>query len=182
MAQIKELIQGTVGRIGELRVYGDNAVLNASVAVTPRKQVNGEWVDDVPIWTEVTIWGDVARNIAQSDVRPGTPVLIYGTRKARNAEAYQTKDGREVPARVEQSVTADIFAVEITRFSNVTKIEKAVRQDGGNHAKSKSNGNVQAAQPKKAQETEVNPADIFGAGLDNSVSLGSTEDIFGDDF
>ena len=37
MAQIKELIQGNIGRIGELRVVGTNAVLNLSVAVTPRK-------------------------------------------------------------------------------------------------------------------------------------------------
>ena len=175
MAQIKELIQGNIGRIWELRVAGTNAVLNVSVAVTPRKKQGDEWVDDETVWTEVTVWGDTARNIVNSDIKPGTPVIIYGTRKARLAPAYQAKNGTEVPERVEQSVTADIFAVELTRWHVITKIDKANKSNVGGAPANTAAANTAPANPAAFAPTE----NLFGDGSTPSAE-DQTKNIFGD--
>lgn len=175
MAQIKELIQGNIGRIGELRVVGTNAVLNLSVAVTPRKKQGDEWVDDETVWTEVTVWGDTARNIVNSDIKPGTPVIIYGTRKARLAPAYQAKNGTEVPERVEQSVTADIFSVELTRWHVITKIEKANNNNAGGAPANTAPANTSAANTAVSAPTE----NLFGDSSTPNTNE-QIKDLFGD--
>lgn len=176
MALVREIIQGNVGRIGELReLNGGNAVLNVSVAVTPRKKEGNEWVDDETIWTEVSLWGDVARNFVNSDIKAGTPVVVIGRRSARRVEAYTTKDGREVPEHVEQSVTADSISVEITRWHVITGIDRA--NNGGGHQSAPAK--KQAAKPaakKKAPATD----DLFAGGSDDIFGGDDTDDIFGD--
>ncbi len=184
MAKVTEIIQGNLGRIGELReLNGGNAVLGISVVVTPRVKKNNEWVDDESIWTDVTLWGDVARNFVASNLKAGTALTVIGTRRARRAEAYTAKDGTEVPERVVQSVNADSVAVDITRWTVVNGTSKV--NSGNGAATAASAGAAQPAQPavqpaQPAQPaTASNPNDIFGDG----AGLGtSATDIFGDGF
>lgn len=189
MPLVQDIIQGTVGRISELREIGNgNYVLNLSVAVTPRKKVNDEWVDDTTIWTEVTLWGETAKNFANSAVKKGTAVLILGNRKARVAQAYINKNGVEVPERIEQFINATEIAVCINNYQFVPGIDKVVRDNNRYQ-------NQQQSQPQQSQSQQSqsrpqysqnqNPAPDFTTQIDpifsetDPTSI-SEDDIFGD--
>lgn len=188
MAQITEIIRGNVGRIGDLRELNNgNAVLNLAVAVTPRKREGDNWVDDETVWTNISLWGDVARNVINSDIKPGTPVVVIGTRKARVVAAYTTKDGREVPEHVEQNVTADSIAVEITRWNVVTQTGKANNSGGaaGGAAQTQSTAKAKTSNTAANTNTFTGTDDPFGGDSSDIFGKGSSSDdsnIFGEDF
>lgn len=156
----QEVFQGRVGKVSELREFGDNAVINVSVAESQRKKVDGQWVDDIAIWTEVTVWGDEARMIAKSDIGPGTNVLVAGTRSAREYEV----DGQK---RVSQQVTADVFAVAINPWSF---IEKVGRVESGSRQGGQSQRPAQRPQAQRPQAAAP-AADPFA----------TNDDVFADD-
>lgn len=160
MAQIKELIQGNVGRISELRKVGENNhVITVSIAATPRVKKGTEWTDGETVWTDVTVWGDTAKNISDSDIKPGTSVLVYGTRVAQEREAYIKKDGTTVEKHVEQKVNAEIFSVEVTRWNTIKQIEKAQRDGAPTPTKSAAAAAVEDPFSGSAKATPT--SDIF---------------------
>lgn len=112
-----ETFMGRVGVVDELKeLPNNNCVLNFSVAETIRVKEGDNWVDGPTIWTNVTIFGDEARNLYRS-VRPGTFVLVAGERRARE---YTPKDSTE--KRLVQSVIAQHVGVCITKFNYVESI------------------------------------------------------------
>ena len=106
-----QTIVGTIGNVYELRTVGqDNRkVIDFSVAVTPRRQVNGEWTDGETYWVNVTAWNRLAENIAES-FRKGDRVFIHGRTDMK--ASYTNKEGVEVPAR--PFVTADFAGLEVS--------------------------------------------------------------------
>lgn len=169
-----EIIEGNFGRAnGELRkTQKGQDVFGFSVVVTPRRKVGNDWVDDESIWTECTLWGPTAKSFAQAvangSVRGGTPLIIIGTRRARQADAYVNKNGQEVPARIEQSINVDSVGVQFMPYLTITGTAKpdgsatgggqapAANHDGGNA------GNVFGSNVSPKTEVDVN--DIFAQG------------------
>lgn len=144
-----EVFTGRVGRIGELKEFGDNGcVLNFSVAESLRKKNNQtqQWEDVATIWTEVTLFGDEARNFLRS-VKPGTFVTVVGTRTARE---YTPKDSTE--KRTIQSVVADQVSVAITKFNFIEGIG-SVGGTGGRSGGSSSGGNNNTQSQPASQGT-----------------------------
>lgn len=119
--QTHQLVVGTLGRSSELReLPNDNAVINFSLAVTPRKKQGNDWVDDETIWTNVVMWGRDARAFDANKFTPGTQLVVYGVIRAVRRQAFTTKAGVEVPERVEQEVNADWAAVAVSPFTTIT--------------------------------------------------------------
>ena len=148
-----EMFTGRIGRLEELHELSNgNCVLNFSVAETTRVKKNDEWVDGVTIWTDVAIFGDEARNLARSGVKPGTFVTVIGERRARE---YTVKDTNE--KRTAQSVVAEQVAVAITKFNfieGVGSVNYAKEGRGVDTAPAK-----QAAKPAAKPAAEANPFD-----------------------
>lgn len=168
---VQEIIEGNVGKINELKTLGnDNAVLNISIANTPSRKEGDNWVDDETIWTDVTLWGKLATNVANSAIKPGTPVLVVGKRKARRVEAYTSQSGQEFPERVVQSITADHFAVQVNNWHLVTETDKAAK--GSFSGASNNNSSASKTAPK---QTQTQKDDIF----DQTAPATNTDDIFG---
>ena len=117
MAKVMETISGAIGKVYDLKELDNgSAVMRISVATTPRYMKDNQWVDGETIWTNVTLWNSLARSFARSNLQPGTPVIITGTRKARLNQSYTNRNGVEVPEHVEQEVVADSVAVELMPF------------------------------------------------------------------
>lgn len=85
-----------MGRIAEpvLRwTQGDHAVLELSIAATPRRKdrQTGEWADDgAPLWINATLWDQEAEAAAEL-LRKGDAVIATGTLAL---ETYTTKNGQ----------------------------------------------------------------------------------------
>lgn len=185
MAQVQDVINGNLGRVGKLNATASGlAVVNISVVATPRlRNQAGEWVDDEAIWTDVTLWGPVATNFVNANLPLGTPLVIIGTRKARKAPAYTNQQNIEVPARVEQTVNASSIAVEITRFVTVTGTEKVQSQGQGQSqqqapARQQAPAQQQAPATQKSNDifNDEDSSDIFGS----SSASDDSDDIFND--
>lgn len=93
-----QTLVGSVGRVYELRTVGkDNQeVIDFTVAVTPRKKVDGEWTDGETYWLTITAWGKLAKNISES-FNSGDRVFVLGRTEMK--AGYTNKDQVEVPAR-----------------------------------------------------------------------------------
>lgn len=141
-----EILTGRIGQVRDLVELGNgNCVVNFSVAETPRyKDKSGQWVDGETIWTDVSIFGDEARNLVRS-VKPGTFVTVIGTRQARS---YTPKDSNE--KRVIQQVTAEQVSVAITKFHYIESIGNVnyakTGRGGGQAAPSQGGGGYNQAQ------------------------------------
>lgn len=175
-----EIFTGRVGQIRELKELGgekNNCVISFSVAETPRvknKQTQ-QWEDGVTIWTDVTVFGDEARNFQRS-FKPGNFVTVVGARSARE---YTPKDSTE--KRVVQTVLAEQISAAITKFHFIEGI--------GSVGKGGSAGSGAPAQSQAApQQTAVNEdpfasSDPFGGGsaggASNDDPFASNENPFG---
>jgi single-strand DNA-binding protein len=62
-----------------------------SVAVTPRRLVNGEWKDGEPSFPRVTAWGPMAENVAES-LRKGDRVIVTGVMSQRTYKNRENED------------------------------------------------------------------------------------------
>lgn len=162
-----EVFTGRVGQIRDLiELANDNCLISFSVAETPRvKKQDGTWEDGVTVWTDVTIFGDMARNFVKSDIKPGTFVTVIGTRSARE---WTPKDSTE--KRVSQNIVANQVSVAITRWHYITGVENVGgdRQGGGGGQKTQS-------QPK-ATTTAANQDPFAGASTG-----GGDDDPFAND-
>lgn len=94
MAQLTTQITvaGNLTRDPELRfTQGGQAVASFSIATTPRtyNKDTKEYVDGEAIFTNCTLWGKPAENVAGS-LTKGSRVIVAGSLKSRT---YQTRDG-----------------------------------------------------------------------------------------
>lgn len=171
---VSDLIVGTVGQVRDLReLPNDNAVINFSLAVTPRKKVDGSWVDDETIWTNVVAWGKDARAFAASNITAGTQLVVHGTRRAVKRDSYVNKSGKEIPERIEQEVTADLIAVAINPFTTV-QVTRQQRNGNGTsvpkqHNTSNSTPETSDNSQKSSEDTDFDdPFESNGDALDIS--------------
>lgn len=175
MLKHQEVFFGRVGVIDELKELANgNCVLNFSVAESVRVKKGEEWVDGTPIWTNISIFGDEARNLKRS-VKPGTQVVVVGTRQARE---YTTRDTQE--KRVVQSVVAEQVGVAITKFNYVESIGNInYSQEGTSSAPSQTAN----AKPQAKNNTAAKQDDPFAsAGLANDDPFAAgAADPFGED-
>ena len=157
-----EVFTGRVGQIRDLiEVNDNNCLISFSVAETPRVKKGDNWEDGVTIWTDVTIFGDMARNFKRSAIKPGTFVTVIGTRTARE---WTPKDSNE--KRVSQNIIAEEVGVALTRWHYVSGIENVSNGQGG-------------GQSQQTQQTASQPAaDPFAGG---ATTGGETEDPFAND-
>lgn len=159
-----EIFTGRVGVVEEIKELANgNCVVNFSVAETPRIKKGNDWVDGTTIWTNIAIFGDEARNLHRS-VKPGTPVVVIGTRQARE---YTIKDTNE--RKVTQSVVAEQVAVAITKFNYIEGVGNV------NHAKDNTGGTTQSK--PMAGKDPFNSAPVASDPLVES----SFNDPFGND-
>lgn len=175
-----EIFYANLVNMGELKAVGENNhVLNINTAENVRRfnKETQEWVDDEPVWRRVTLWGRQAVNFANSDVKPGTPLVVEGRREARKLPAYTTPDGRELPERTEDHIIASHIGVEIGPFNVITGTGKANNSDmsGGGTTKSAPKKTAsKKASPEKAKESANS---IFG-----TTEAGSSTSIFDSEF
>lgn len=123
-----QTIIGNIGQVYEMRRVGsDNrAVVDFTVAVTPRKQVNGEWTDGITNWISVTAWAKLAENIKES-FRSGDRVVIIGRTDMK--PGYKNKDGVDVPAR--PYVVAEYAGLEVGNHPASSARVPGQRRDSG---------------------------------------------------
>lgn len=139
-----QTIVGTVGNVYDLRTIGDDKkAIDFSVAVTPRRLVDKEWVDGKTIWNNVTAWGRLAENISKS-LTPGDRVIVIGRQTLK--DSYTNKNGDEVPAR--NVTTAEFVGLEIS----YSPAESERSTKGGSSNKSK---NTESKKESKKQEVDV---------------------------
>jgi len=93
-----QTLVGSIGRVYDLRTVGkDNQeVIDFTIAVTPRKKVDGEWTDGETYWLTITAWGKLAKNVSES-FNSGDRVFVIGRTEMK--AGYTNKEGVEVAAR-----------------------------------------------------------------------------------
>lgn len=172
-----EVLTGRVGKISEVvELNNGNCVVNFSMAETPRVKKGDDWEDGVTIWTELSIFGDEARNLVRS-AKPGTFLLVVGTRSART---YTVKDTNE--ERTVQSLVVDEVAVLINKFTFVEKLGSVnyyKEGRGGETAPTQSAGTSYDQTTKPAAKVDKAPVekDLFA----DTGSFSDDDDLFGDD-
>ena len=167
----QEVLVGNVGGIYEKRVVGkDNlSVIDFSIAVTPRKRINGEWADGDTYWVSCTAWGRLADNIEKS-FKKGDRVFVVGNIDMKSG--YTSKDGNEVPPRPYLNVT--FAGIEIGMFPAeykrpASKGDYAPKQE----AKPKAPAAKPKAAPKK-EEPAFSDDDLdFDFDFDDEDEIGS---------
>lgn len=184
-----ETFTGRVGQLRDLVELGNgNCVVSFSVAETPRvKQQDGTWADGVTVWTDVSIFGDEARNLVRS-VKPGTFVTVHGYRSARE---YTPKDSTE--KRIVQQVVAEQISVAITKFNFIESVgnvnyknggapsqpqgnyQQQGQQQGGYNQQQNFNQNATAQQNNNYNQTQADP---FATDSDPFANSGSSDDPF----
>lgn len=160
-----EYFTGRVGQVRDLvELQNGNCVVNFSVAETPRvKDKSGQWVDGETIWTEVSLFGDEARNFKRS-ATPGLFVTVIGTRSARS---YVPNDSSE--KRVVQQIVAEQVSVAITKFNYIESMGNV------NYAKEGRGGGAAATPASKGGSN----ADPFGSSASADPFGGGNDDPFG---
>jgi single stranded DNA-binding protein len=146
---MEQTIVGNIGSVYEMRTVGKDqrAVIDFTVAVTPRKKVDDDWVDGDTYWANVTAWGKLAENISTS-FRSGDRVFVKGRTDMK--AGYENKAGEQVPAR--PMLTADFAGLELGNHS--AKSDR-VKRDGGSTAAPE-----KKAAPKKATKPAVDDLDF----------------------
>lgn len=83
-------IIGNITRDPELRfIPSGQAVASFGIAQTPRKRnASGEWVDGDPMFFDVSAWGGLGENIAES-LTKGSRVIVSGRLQYRSWENDQ---------------------------------------------------------------------------------------------
>ena len=154
-----EMFTGRVGVIEDLREFDGGCVLNFSVAETQKIKKNGKYEDGATLWTNVSIFGDEARNV-QKSIKPGTFVTVLGERKARD---YIVRDTNE--KRTSQSVLAEQVSIAITRFNFISGMENINYNENGDSQPSKQPaGNTTPKTTTKSEDPFAD--DVFGTSTD----------------
>lgn len=113
---------------------GKNAttVLNFSVATQQRKRdSDGNWEDDNPLWTRCEAWGRLADNIADS-VRRGDRLVLIGEEKVD--KGYEKEDGTKVPDRPKLRINE----VGLSLFFDTAESHRDASKGGGSKKSSSS--------------------------------------------
>lgn len=88
-------VKGNLGSDPELKFVktarGDTAILNFSVAYTPRERKGDDWVEGETIWLKVALWGEKAETYADH-LEKGSTVLVSGSMKQTT---FKGKDGTD---------------------------------------------------------------------------------------
>jgi single-strand DNA-binding protein len=104
-SQSNIVIVGNVGGEVDFHVTPNgDSVCGFSVAVTSRKQENGEWVDAETTWYRVSVWKKNGSEAVAEAVSKGTRVAVGGRFKVSEFE----KDGVK---RSKPEITADWVGV-----------------------------------------------------------------------
>jgi single-strand DNA-binding protein len=148
----QQTIVGNIVKIYDKRTVGkdNNSVIDFTVAVTPRKNINGEWVDGETYWVSVTAWNRLADHLEES-FRPGDGIVLIGHTDMK--KGYE-KDGKEYPAR--PIVIADFIGVDIARYPAHSE------RQPGKGSSSKSSSTSTSSTPKKTEAKQSVDDDIFG--------------------
>lgn len=156
-----QTIVGTIGNVYDLRTVGqDNReVIDFSVAVTPRRQVNGEWTDGETYWVTITAWGRLAKNISES-FKKGDRVFVIGRTEMK--PGYTNKDNVEVAGR--PIVVADFAGLEVSYAPAHSDRQSSGRSSesynrGGNSGGS-SNARGNASQSRQRAQAPVVDDDV----------------------
>lgn len=84
-------ITGILGRDAELRFTpGGTAVLNMSIAHTPRVKRGDQWEDGETVWIDVAVWAAKAEAVAELNLAKGSVVLVAGQLEA---ESWTSREG-----------------------------------------------------------------------------------------
>lgn len=107
----QQLLVGNVGKVYDLRSVGKDktAVVDFSMAITPRKRQGDDWVDGETYWVNVTAWGKLAENV-EASFKSGDRIFVYGRTEMK--ESYTNREGEKMPAR--PIVVADYAGLEIS--------------------------------------------------------------------
>lgn len=158
---------GSVGRVYDLRTVGkDNLeVIDFTVAVTPRKKVDGEWTDGETYWSTITAWGKLAKNI-EASLKPGDRVMLKGRTEMK--DGYTNKEGIEVPAR--PIIVADFVAIELSynpaHSDRPAKGERGSYSGGGSNSRNESSSSSSSSSSSRQETKKAAPKDddldLFG--------------------
>lgn len=112
-------ITGSLGRDPELRfTNGGRALCSLTVAVSHRFKKDDEWQEETS-WVDVTVWGDLAENVAASCVK-GTRVTCVG--RIKQEEWSDKETGAK---RTKLGLAADEVAVSLRwARAEVERIER----------------------------------------------------------
>lgn len=172
-----QMLVGNIGQVYEMRTVGkDNReVIEFSIAVTPRKQVDGEWTDGETYWMNVTAWNKLAVNVKAS-FKSGDRVFVSGRTDMK--PAYTNKEGKEIPAR--PFVIADVAGHEISNHSAQTDRVAGQRRDSDgarpyNNSSNHSSNSNSAPRTQKKAAAPINDNDLNFDDDDFDVDL-NTED------
>lgn len=119
MADTQVSLVGNATRDPELRHTPSGlAVAELGIAVQNRVKDGDEWVDGPGQFYDVTVWGTLAENVAESIFR-GTRVVLMGTLKF---ESWETDAGEK---RNKVKIVADAIGPDLRwATAEVTKVEK----------------------------------------------------------
>lgn len=165
-----QTIIGSIGRVYDLRTVGkDNLeVIDFTVAVTPRKKVDGEWTDGETYWSTITAWGKLAKNISES-FKPGDRVFVIGRTEMK--DGYTNKDGAEVAPR--PIIVADFAGHEVSynpaHSDRPAKGERGSYNGGGSNTRNERSSSSSSSASSSRTETKK------AAPKDDDL------DLFGDD-
>jgi len=150
-----QTLVGSIGRVYELRTVGkDNLeVIDFSIAMTPRKRVDGEWTDGETYWTNVTAWGKLAKNVSES-ATPGDRVIVIGRTEMK--AGYTNKDGAEVPAK--PIVVAEFVGLELS--SHPAHSDRPARGERSDNRSSAPARSERREEPKKAAAAADDDLDL----------------------
>ena len=143
-------IVGNVTRDPELRFTNSGqAIAHFSIAYnTRRKNASGEWEDADPSYFNVTCWGQLAENVADS-ISKGTRVFVNGRLEQRS---YETKDG-------EKRQSVDIIAEEVgpsLRWATV-EVKKNERRDDDRGGRSSGGGGRSSGSGREGTQRGYDP-------------------------
>ena len=110
-------VKGNLGSDPDLKFSkNNNAYCNFSLAYTPRKQVNGEWIDGETNWFRVVIFGAKAEAVADN-FKKGDTVLVVGDLAQ---STYKDKEGND---KTSMEITAKDVGL-VPRLQKATKKEE----------------------------------------------------------
>lgn len=162
-------IIGTVGNVYDLRENigaSNTSVIDFSVAVTPRKLIDDEWVDQPTIWTNCTAWGRQAEHISRS-FKSGDRVFIEGVAEMKDSYTYKRKndDGTEEEAT---APAREILRVE--RAGHEVSYADTEQKRNGTGDSAKKSATKSASKPASKQAPKKiaeEPDDDFDFGFDD---------------
>lgn len=177
MTGTSKRVVGNISSIFDVRTRFEGTdrethVIDFRLGDTPRKKdKNGEWQDGEALFTDVTAWGRLAQNIAES-FNVGDRVFVEGREEMK--PAYTNSSGEERPAK--PFVTAHFAGHEVSRHaahSERVPKDKSQGNNGPSQSK-KQTANSQAGSSSQASSETKSQND--GASTDDEPDFGNLLD------